>query len=115
MNRINPNPFTTRPEIVGTFGVVASTHWIATAVGMGAYGLRPVAEIQFADYILPAFDQLVSEAARLRYRSNGEFWAPITVRAPYGGGIFGGNPYGGYGYGYGRGWCYWHPYSCRYY
>src|SRR5271167_2450561 len=63
---------------------------IATAIGMGAYGLRPVAEIQFADYILPAYDQLVSEAARLRYRSNGEFWAPITVRAPYGGGIFGG-------------------------
>jgi 2-oxoisovalerate dehydrogenase E1 component beta subunit len=57
---------------------------------MGAYGLRPIAEIQFADYILPAFDQLVSEAARLRYRSNGEFWAPITVRSPYGGGIFGG-------------------------
>lgn len=63
---------------------------IATAIGMGAYGLRPVAEIQFADYILPAFDQLVSEAARLRYRSNGEFSAPITVRSPYGGGIFGG-------------------------
>ncbi|ADP95827.1 2-oxoisovalerate dehydrogenase, E1 component, beta subunit [Marinobacter adhaerens HP15] len=57
---------------------------------MGAYGLRPVAEIQFADYILPAYDQLVSEAARLRYRSGGEFWAPITVRSPYGGGIFGG-------------------------
>ncbi len=63
---------------------------IATAIGMGAYGLRPVVEIQFADYILPAFDQLVSEAARLRYRSNGQFWAPITVRSPYGGGIFGG-------------------------
>ena len=63
---------------------------IATAIGMGAYGLRPIVEIQFADYILPAFDQLVSEAARLRYRSGGEFWAPITVRAPYGGGIFGG-------------------------
>jgi len=63
---------------------------IAAAIGMGAYGLRPVAEIQFADYILPAFDQLVSEAARLRYRSNGEFWSPITVRSPYGGGIFGG-------------------------
>ena len=63
---------------------------IATAIGMGAYGLRPVAEIQFADYILPAYDQLVSEAARLRYRSAGEFWAPITVRSPYGGGIFGG-------------------------
>ena len=63
---------------------------IATAIGMGAYGLRPVVEIQFADYILPAYDQLVSEAARLRYRSNGDFWAPITVRSPYGGGIFGG-------------------------
>ena len=63
---------------------------IATAIGMGAYGLRPIPEIQFADYILPAFDQLVSEAARLRYRSGGEFWAPITVRSPYGGGIFGG-------------------------
>lgn len=63
---------------------------IAAAIGMGAYGLRPIPEIQFADYILPAFDQLVSEAARLRYRSNGEFQAPITVRSPYGGGIFGG-------------------------
>jgi 2-oxoisovalerate dehydrogenase E1 component beta subunit len=63
---------------------------LSTAIGMGAYGLRPVVEIQFADYILPAFDQLVSEAARLRYRSAGDFWAPITVRSPYGGGIFGG-------------------------
>lgn len=63
---------------------------IGTAVGMGAYGLRPVPEIQFADYIYPGLDQLVSEAARLRYRSAGEFTAPITVRAPFGGGIFGG-------------------------
>lgn len=63
---------------------------VATAIGMGVYGLRPVVEIQFADYILPAYDQLVSEAARLRYRSGGEFWSPITVRSPYGGGIFGG-------------------------
>jgi 2-oxoisovalerate dehydrogenase E1 component beta subunit len=63
---------------------------VAAAVGMGAYGLRPVVEIQFADYILPAFDQLVSEASRLRYRSGGEFWAPITVRSPCGGGIHGG-------------------------
>jgi 2-oxoisovalerate dehydrogenase E1 component beta subunit len=57
---------------------------------MGAYGLRPIVEIQFADYIYPATDQLISAAARLRYRSAGEFWAPITVRAPCGGGIFGG-------------------------
>lgn len=63
---------------------------IGVAVGMGAYGLRPVPEIQFADYIYPALDQLVSEAARLRYRSGGEFIAPITVRSPFGGGIFGG-------------------------
>ncbi len=60
------------------------------AIGMGAYGLRPVPEIQFADYIYPALDQLVSEAARLRYRSAGEFTCPITVRSPMGGGIFGG-------------------------
>lgn len=63
---------------------------IAAAIGMAANGLRPVAEIQFADYILPAYDQLVSEAARIRYRSAGDFWCPITVRTPYGGGIFGG-------------------------
>lgn len=63
---------------------------IGAAVGMGAYGLRPVVEIQFADYIYPGLDQLISEAARLRYRSAGEFTAPLTVRAPFGGGIFGG-------------------------
>jgi 2-oxoisovalerate dehydrogenase E1 component beta subunit len=63
---------------------------VGVAVGMGAYGLRPVAEIQFADYMYPAYDQLVSEAARLRYRSAGEFTAPIVVRMPCGGGIFGG-------------------------
>src|SRR5580765_6407190 len=69
---------------------IAEGGMLATAVGMGAYGLRRVVEIQFADYIYPATDQLISEAARLRYRSGGEFWAPITVRAPCGGGIFGG-------------------------
>ena len=63
---------------------------VSTAIGMSAEGLRPVVEIQFADYILPAYDQLVSEAARLRYRSGSDFTAPITVRSPYGGGIFGG-------------------------
>ena len=63
---------------------------VGVAVGMGAYGKRPVIEIQFADYIYPAADQLISEAARLRYRTAGEWWAPMTVRSPYGGGIFGG-------------------------
>ncbi|MET0362553.1 MAG: alpha-ketoacid dehydrogenase subunit beta, partial [Sphingobium sp.] len=63
---------------------------MGVAIGMGAYGLRPVTEIQFADYIYPALDQLVSEAARLRYRSAGEYTAPLTIRSPFGGGIFGG-------------------------
>lgn len=69
---------------------IAEAGIVAAAIGMGAYGLRPVAEIQFADYIYPAFDQIVSEAARLRYRSAGDFTCPITIRTPYGGGIFGG-------------------------
>jgi 2-oxoisovalerate dehydrogenase E1 component subunit beta len=63
---------------------------VAAAIGMGTYGLRPVVEVQFADYIYPGFDQIVSEAARIRYRSAGDFTAPITIRSPYGGGIFGG-------------------------
>jgi 2-oxoisovalerate dehydrogenase E1 component beta subunit len=63
---------------------------IAVAIGMGAYGLRPVVEIQFADYIYPGYDQIVSEAARIRYRSAGDFHVPMTIRTPYGGGIFGG-------------------------
>ena len=63
---------------------------VGTAIGMSVNGLRPVAEIQFADYIYPAFDQIVSELARLRYRSGGDFHAPVTVRMPCGGGIRGG-------------------------
>ena len=69
---------------------IAEGGMLGVAVGMGAYGLRPVVEIQFADYIYPATDQLISEAARIRYRSGGEFASPLTVRAPCGGGIFGG-------------------------
>jgi 2-oxoisovalerate dehydrogenase E1 component subunit beta len=69
---------------------IAEGGLIGTAVGMAAYGLRPCVEIQFADYIYPGFDQIVSEAARLRYRSAGDFWCPLTIRSPYGGGIFGG-------------------------
>lgn len=63
---------------------------VGAAIGMAAYGLRPCVEIQFADYVYPAYDQIVSEAARIRYRSNGQFTAPIVVRTPTGGGIFGG-------------------------
>lgn len=62
---------------------------IGAAVGMAAYGLRPCVEIQFADYMYPGYDQLVSEAARLRYRSAGEFTCPLVVRMPTGGGIYG--------------------------
>jgi 2-oxoisovalerate dehydrogenase E1 component beta subunit len=64
---------------------------IGAAVGMAAHGLRPVAEIQFADYVYPGFDQLVSQAAKLRYRSGGQFHAPMVVRMPAGGGVKGGH------------------------
>ena len=63
---------------------------IGTAIGMAAYGLRPCVEIQFADYMYPGYDQLSQEAARIRYRSNGDFTVPMTVRMPTGGGIYGG-------------------------
>jgi 2-oxoisovalerate dehydrogenase E1 component beta subunit len=63
---------------------------IGASIGMGVNGLRPVAEIQFADYIYPGLDQVVSELARLRYRSGGEFFSPVTIRTPCGGGIRGG-------------------------
>ncbi len=60
-------------------------------VGIGAamYGMRPVAEMQFADFIMPAVNQIVSEAAKIRYRSNNDWHCPITIRAPYGGGVHG--------------------------
>ena len=62
---------------------------IGASIGAAVNGLRPVAEIQFADFIHPAFNQLVSEAARMRYRSNNAIGVPMTVRAPYGGGVHG--------------------------
>jgi 2-oxoisovalerate dehydrogenase E1 component beta subunit len=64
---------------------------IGTAVGMALYGLRPVPEIQFADFIFPAFDQIVNEVAKYRYRSGGQYACAMTIRTPYGGGIKGGH------------------------
>lgn len=64
---------------------------IGTAVGMALYGMRPVPEIQFADFIFPAYDQIVSEVAKYRYRSGGEYSVPLVIRTPVGGGIRGGH------------------------
>jgi 2-oxoisovalerate dehydrogenase E1 component beta subunit len=68
----------------------SETGIVGTAIGMAAYGLKPCVEIQFADYMYPAYDQIVSEAARIRYRSAGDFTCPLVIRMPTGGGIFGG-------------------------
>ncbi len=62
---------------------------VGASIGAAMNGLRPVAEIQFADFIFPAFNQILSEAARMRYRSNNGFGVPMTIRAPYGGGVHG--------------------------
>jgi 2-oxoisovalerate dehydrogenase E1 component beta subunit len=64
---------------------------IGAALGMSVHGLRPVAEIQFADYVFPGFDQLASQVAKTRYRSGGQFTAPLVVRMPAGGGVKGGH------------------------
>lgn len=69
---------------------LTETGIIGAAIGMAVYGLKPVPEIQFADFIYPAFDQIVSELAKFRYRSGGEFTSPVVIRTPYGGGIRGG-------------------------
>jgi len=69
---------------------LSETGIVGSAIGMALYGLKPVAEIQFLDFIYPAFDQIVSELAKLRYRSGGQFPCHVVVRAPYGGGIKGG-------------------------
>jgi 2-oxoisovalerate dehydrogenase E1 component beta subunit len=70
---------------------LAESGIIGTAIGMAMYGMRAVAEIQFMDFIYPAFDQIVSEAAKMRYRSGGQFTVPMVIRTPYGGGIRGGH------------------------
>ena len=70
---------------------LAESGVIGTAVGMALYGLRPVPEIQFADFIFPAMDQIVSEVAKYRYRSGGQYACPMVIRSPYGGGIRGGH------------------------
>jgi 2-oxoisovalerate dehydrogenase E1 component beta subunit len=64
---------------------------IGSAIGMALYGMRPVPEIQFVDFIYPAFDQIVNEAAKMRYRSGGQYTCPMVIRAPSGGGIRGGH------------------------
>jgi 2-oxoisovalerate dehydrogenase E1 component beta subunit len=63
---------------------------VGAAIGMALYGMRPIVEIQFVDFIYPAFDQIVSELSKLRWRSAGQYACPVIVRAPYGGGIRGG-------------------------
>ncbi|HEX5503755.1 MAG TPA: alpha-ketoacid dehydrogenase subunit beta [Thermomicrobiales bacterium] len=69
---------------------LAESGIVGTAIGAALNGLRPIAEIQFADFIHPAMDQIINEAAKIRYRSNGDFGCPMVVRAPFGGGIHGG-------------------------
>src|ERR671937_650659 len=68
---------------------LAESSIVGVAIGMAVHGMLPVAEIQFADFIHPAFDQIVSEAARIRYRSNGDWDCPVVIRAPWGGGVHG--------------------------
>jgi 2-oxoisovalerate dehydrogenase E1 component beta subunit len=68
---------------------LAESAIVGVGIGAAMYGMRPIAEIQFADFIMPAVNQIVSEAARIRYRSNNDWNCPITIRAPYGGGVHG--------------------------
>jgi pyruvate dehydrogenase E1 component beta subunit len=70
---------------------LAESAVIGTALGMALYGLKPVPEIQFADFIFPALDQILNEVAKFRYRSGGQFTCPMVIRTPYGGGIRGGH------------------------
>ncbi len=90
------NVFLITKDFVSEFGErrvidtpIAEASIVGIAVGMAMEGLRPIAEIQFADFIYPAFNQIVGEAAKVRYRSNGEYTCPLVIRTPYGGGVRG--------------------------
>ncbi len=90
------NVFLITKDFIGEFGErrvidtpIAEASIVGIAVGMAMEGLRPIAEIQFADFIYPAFNQIVGEAAKIRYRSNGEYTCPLVIRTPYGGGVRG--------------------------
>jgi len=90
------NVFLITKDFINEFGPqrvidtpIAEASIVGIAVGMAMEGLRPIAEIQFADFIYPAFNQIVGEAAKTRYRSNGEYTCPLVIRTPYGGGVRG--------------------------
>ena len=90
------NVFLITKDFIEEFGAqrvidtpIAEASIVGIAVGMAMEGLRPIAEIQFADFIYPAFNQIVGEAAKTRYRSNGEYTCPLVIRTPYGGGVRG--------------------------
>jgi pyruvate dehydrogenase E1 component beta subunit len=95
---INGGVFRCTADLIDEFGEervidtpLSESGIIGAAIGMALYGLRPVPEIQFGDFIWPAFDQITSEMAKMRYRSGGQFTCPMVVRTPYGGGIRGGH------------------------
>ncbi len=90
------NVFLITKDFISEFGAervidtpIAEASIVGIAIGMAMEGLRPIAEIQFADFIYPAFNQIVGEAAKTRYRSNGEYTCPLVIRTPYGGGVRG--------------------------
>jgi len=90
------NVFLITKDFINEFGSqriidtpIAEASIVGIAIGMAMEGLRPIAEIQFADFIYPAFNQIVGEAAKTRYRSNGEYTCPLVIRTPYGGGVRG--------------------------
>jgi 2-oxoisovalerate dehydrogenase E1 component beta subunit len=90
------NVFLITKDFINEFGPervidtpIAEASIVGIAVGMAMEGLRPIAEIQFADFIYPSYNQIVGEAAKVRYRSNGEYTCPLVIRTPYGGGVRG--------------------------